>query len=51
VELHLFYNSLVFIPMMIGMYFHLRPRPWERTAMTCRCGRMAQPVTAARLAI
>jgi hypothetical protein len=25
VELHLFYNSIVFIPMMIAVYLHLRP--------------------------
>ncbi len=25
VELHLFYNTIVFIPMIIGMYYHLFP--------------------------
>ena len=23
VEIHLFYNAVVFIPMMIGMYYHV----------------------------
>lgn len=27
VELHLFYNTIVTIPMVIGMYFHFRQRP------------------------
>ncbi|MEV6810530.1 hypothetical protein [Micromonospora sp. NPDC051296] len=37
VELHLFYNSVVFIPMLIAMYLHLRPNPAERAAMRCSC--------------
>jgi hypothetical protein len=37
VELHLFYNSIVFIPMIIGVYFHLRPNQAERRAMNCSC--------------
>lgn len=39
VELHLFYNSIVFIPMVIGVYFHLRPSVAERRAMSCGCVR------------
>jgi hypothetical protein len=39
VELHLFYNSIVFIPMMVAVYFHLRPNAAEQRAATCRCGR------------
>ena len=36
VELHLFYNTVVFIPMTIGMYFHMFPRPGaDRAACTC----------------
>jgi hypothetical protein len=38
VELHLFYNSIVFIPMVIAMYLHLRPAPAERAAAHCMCG-------------
>jgi hypothetical protein len=37
VELHLFYNSVVFVPMVIGMYLHLRPRSGERELMECGC--------------
>ena len=37
VELHLFYNSIVFLPMVIAMYYHLRPSPREAAAVTCGC--------------
>ncbi|MFD7641944.1 hypothetical protein ACFV4P_14950 [Kitasatospora sp. NPDC059795] len=37
VELHLFYNTIVFIPMVIAMYYHLRPNRQELSAMTCSC--------------
>jgi hypothetical protein len=37
VELHLFYNSVVFIPMLIGMYLHVRPNQQERQEMSCSC--------------
>jgi hypothetical protein len=37
VELHLFYNSIVFVPMVIGMYFHLFPPAEERPAFRCTC--------------
>ncbi len=43
VEIHLFYNAIVFIPMVVAMYYHLRPRPQERTLMHCNC----VPATAA----
>ena len=36
VELHLFYNSIVFIPMVIGMYYHVFPRKGEARAV-CSC--------------
>jgi hypothetical protein len=42
VELHLFYNSVVFIPMLIGMYFHLRPNARELSAATCSCAGKAK---------
>lgn len=35
VEIHLFYNAAVFIPMVIGMYYHLFPPKGEESA---RCG-------------
>jgi hypothetical protein len=37
VELHLFYNSIVFIPMMIGMYYHMFPPAEETEKATCTC--------------
>ena len=37
VELHLFYNTIVFIPMMIAMYRHLVPAAEERSEMRCSC--------------
>jgi hypothetical protein len=37
VELHLFYNAIVFIPMVIAMVYHLRPRAEERAQMKCSC--------------
>lgn len=37
VELHLFYNSIVFVPMVWGMMYHLFPSPSEANGMTCSC--------------
>ena len=37
VELHLFYNTLVFIPMVIGMYYHLFPPAEEKSVPRCSC--------------
>jgi len=37
VELHLFYNSIVFIPMIVAMYLHLRPNDHELQQMQCTC--------------
>jgi hypothetical protein len=37
VELHLFYNTIVFVPMVIGMYFHLFPPAQESTRPQCTC--------------
>jgi len=37
VELHLFYNSIVFIPMVIGMYYHMFPPEGEQSNMNCTC--------------
>ncbi|GII02131.1 hypothetical protein [Planobispora takensis] len=36
-ELHLFYNALVFAPMVVAMILHRRPRPAERALMRCNC--------------
>jgi len=38
VELHLFYNTVVFIPMVIGMYYHLFPPQGEDVSkLRCSC--------------
>ncbi|MEU7455916.1 hypothetical protein [Streptosporangium roseum] len=37
VELHLFYNAIVFLPMVVAMVLHRRPRGSERAAMRCGC--------------
>ena len=37
VELHLFYNTIVFIPMVIGMYYHLFPPAEESAKVQCTC--------------
>lgn len=36
VEIHLFYNAVVFIPMVIAMYYHMFPPKGEEHA-TCTC--------------
>jgi len=37
VELHLFYNTVVFVPMIIGMYYHMFPNEQEAGRATCTC--------------
>lgn len=37
VELHLFYNTVVFVPMVIAAYLHLRPSEDEARRMRCSC--------------
>jgi hypothetical protein len=37
VELHLFYNAIVFIPMIIGMMLHMFPPAVDRAALRCGC--------------
>ncbi len=37
VELHLFYNAIVFVPMVVAMVLHMRPKPAERAQMRCSC--------------
>jgi hypothetical protein len=36
-ELHLFYNAVVFAPMVVAMILHRRPRDHERALMGCSC--------------
>ena len=45
VEIHLFYNAVVFIPMMIGMYYHMFPPKGEPVA-PCSCAVRQEPVPA-----
>ncbi|MEU8328847.1 hypothetical protein [Micromonospora sp. NPDC048839] len=42
VELHLFYNSIVFLPMLVAMYLHLRPNDSELRQMECSCAPTGQ---------
>lgn len=37
VELHLFYNTVVFIPMVVAMYMHLFPTKEELVHYQCAC--------------
>lgn len=37
VELHLFYNTIVFVPMVVAMYFHLFPSPDDEAQHACTC--------------
>lgn len=37
VQLHLFYNSVVFLPMAVAVYLHLRPSRAERARTRCTC--------------
>jgi len=37
VVLHLFYNSIVFIPMVVAFYLHRRPNARDRRATSCSC--------------
>ena len=46
VELHLIYNSLVFIPMIIGMYYHMFPSEREAAHQTCSCAFRVRPAIA-----
>jgi hypothetical protein len=45
VEIHLFYNAIVFIPMMIGMYYHVFPPKGEPVA-ACSCALRHEPMPA-----
>jgi hypothetical protein len=37
VELHLFYNTIVFVPMMVAVYHHMFPTADEAAAQECTC--------------
>ena len=44
-EIHLFYNGVVFIPMVIAMYYHMFPPKGEEIA-ACTCSLRHEPLTA-----
>lgn len=37
VELHLFYNAVVLVPMIVAMYYHRRPPRGSEPAPVCNC--------------
>jgi len=49
VELHLFYNTVVFLPMLVAMYYHLYPSAGELAAHppACTCARRPSPTHSA----
>jgi hypothetical protein len=47
VELHLFYNTIVFVPMLIAMYYHMFPTAKEVSGQACSCAWYVRPATAA----
>lgn len=49
VELHLFYNTVVFIPMIIGMYYHMFPSSEEEAHKGCTCAYIAYPTEACQI--
>lgn len=49
VELHLLYNALVFIPMVIAMVYHVWPSEQERHEVSCTCARHTRRQRAAVL--
>ncbi len=47
VELHLFYNTIVFIPMVIALYHHMFPAAAETVRPKCTCSQYAPSRTLA----
>jgi hypothetical protein len=47
IELHLFYNTIVFIPMVVGMYYHVYPPARDAVRMVCTCAHHRAPVAVA----
>jgi hypothetical protein len=43
VELHLFYNTVVFVPMVIAMYYHVFPPKGEEAHAECNCAWTPKP--------
>jgi len=47
IELHLIYNALVFIPMVVAMYYHVYPSARDAVKATCTCAHDRAPFSAA----
>jgi hypothetical protein len=47
VELHLFYNTIVTIPMVIAMFYHMFPTPEEEATQHCGCAWHRRPAASA----
>ena len=47
IELHLFYNTIVFIPMVVAMYYHVYPPARDAVKMVCTCAHHRSTVAAA----
>jgi hypothetical protein len=47
IELHLFYNAIVFIPMVVAMYYHMYPPAQEIAKPMCTCARHRTPIAVA----
>jgi hypothetical protein len=45
-ELHLFYNTIVFVPMVVAMYYHLLPPTADRHLARCSCALQPGQATA-----
>lgn len=46
IELHMIYNTIVFVPMMVAMYRHIAPTAAERAHMRCSCAVVPEPAAA-----
>ena len=47
IEIHLFYNAIVFMPMIVGMYYHMfPPKGEEHAACSCALHRETLPAVA-----
>ena len=47
IELHLFYNTIVFIPMVVAMYYHVYPPARDAVKMMCTCAHHREKLSAA----
>jgi hypothetical protein len=47
IELHLIYNAMVFIPMVVAMYYHMYPPARDAVNTMCTCARHSAPLAAA----